>query len=70
MTDNGHHRFFRARKTCCEMLEDRGYLLSDQEKSETFKTFQARFAQADYQLRDKCFHVLHSLYELDGLVCY
>ncbi|XP_053993207.1 DNA-directed RNA polymerases I, II, and III subunit RPABC1-like [Hylaeus volcanicus] len=49
MSDNGHHRFFRARKTCCEMLEDRGYVLTEQEKAETFKTFQARFAQADYQ---------------------
>lgn len=49
MTDSEQLRFFRARKTCCEMLEDRGYLVSDLDKMESFKAFQARFHQAESQ---------------------
>ncbi|OEH77243.1 DNA-directed RNA polymerase II rpb5 [Cyclospora cayetanensis] len=36
-------RLFRARRTCCEILEDRGYLLPPQEKTEAFNEFVQRF---------------------------
>lgn len=49
MTDDGQRRLFRVRKTCCEMLEDRGYIVSRSEKNETFSEFQARFEQAEGQ---------------------
>lgn len=45
MTENSEKRFFRARKTCCELLEDRGYIVPSQEKNETFAEFSARFDQ-------------------------
>lgn len=50
MTDNDQLRLFRVRRTCCEMLEDRGFVISDLDKTENFKTFQARFQQAEGQL--------------------
>lgn len=36
-------RLFRARRTCCEILTDRGYLLPPQEKTEGFAEFVQRF---------------------------
>ncbi|PHJ17398.1 dna-directed rna polymerase [Cystoisospora suis] len=38
-------RLFRARKTCCDMLQDRGYLVPAQEKTETWNEFLQRFQE-------------------------
>ena len=38
-------RLFRARRTCCEILTDRGYLLPPHEKNENFAEFTQRFNQ-------------------------
>ncbi|EAN32265.1 DNA-directed RNA polymerases II and IV subunit 5A [Theileria parva strain Muguga] len=41
--DDEEGRLFRCRRTCCEMLEDRGYFIPVQEKLETFAEFKARY---------------------------
>lgn len=49
MTDDGEHRLFRARKTICEMLFDRGYDVSEQDSNETFQEFKQKLSACDYQ---------------------
>ncbi|ANQ09177.1 DNA-directed RNA polymerase II 23 kDa polypeptide [Plasmodium coatneyi] len=38
-------RFYKCRKTCCEMLEDRGYIITPREKLENFATFKEQFEE-------------------------
>ncbi|KAK1445196.1 DNA-directed RNA polymerase subunit Rpo5/Rpb5 like protein [Babesia gibsoni] len=45
--DDEEGRLFRCRRTCCEMLEDRGYFIPHQERLETFAEFKARFELYD-----------------------
>ncbi|AFZ81746.1 DNA-directed RNA polymerase, putative [Theileria equi strain WA] len=45
--DDEEGRLFRCRRTCCEMLEDRGYFIPSQEKLETFAEFKARYESYD-----------------------
>ncbi|EZG55401.1 putative DNA-directed RNA polymerase II [Gregarina niphandrodes] len=49
MSDDYVRRFWRCRKTCCEMLEDRGYIVSQHEKNEAFPDFMRRFDEANRQ---------------------
>ncbi|EDO08548.1 RNA polymerase Rpb5 N-terminal domain containing protein [Babesia bovis T2Bo] len=45
--DDEEGRLFRCRRTCCEMLEDRGYFIPNQERLETFAEFKARYELYD-----------------------
>ncbi|KAL3156191.1 hypothetical protein ABBQ32_012476 [Trebouxia sp. C0010 RCD-2024] len=38
-------RLFRVRKTCLEMLKDRGYLVSDEDLLESRDTFISKFSE-------------------------
>ncbi|EAA22265.1 hypothetical protein [Plasmodium yoelii yoelii] len=38
-------RFYKCRKTCCEMLEDRGYIITAREKLENFAAFKELFEE-------------------------
>eukprot|EP01054_Gregarina_sp_Poly1_P001375 Gregarina_sp_Poly_1__1374@NODE_1340_length_4345_cov_84_710145_g900_i0_p3_GENE_NODE_1340_length_4345_cov_84_710145_g900_i0NODE_1340_length_4345_cov_84_710145_g900_i0_p3_ORF_typecomplete_len207_score28_50RNA_pol_Rpb5_C/PF01191_19/8e38RNA_pol_Rpb5_N/PF03871_14/1_3e18Mrr_cat/PF04471_12/0_00022Mrr_cat/PF04471_12/1_1e03Pox_RNA_Pol_22/PF05273_13/0_029ATP_bind_3/PF01171_20/0_11ATPsynt_ab/PF00006_25/0_72_NODE_1340_length_4345_cov_84_710145_g900_i036614281 len=49
MADDYIRRFYRCRMTCCEMLEDRGFIVSAHEKGEAFNDFVTRFEQAQRQ---------------------
>ncbi|SBS93494.1 DNA-directed RNA polymerase II, putative, partial [Plasmodium ovale curtisi] len=40
-------RFYKCRKTCCEMLEDRGYVITPREKLENFAAFKELFEEND-----------------------
>ncbi|SOV18467.1 DNA-directed RNA polymerase II, putative [Plasmodium sp. gorilla clade G2] len=42
-------RFYKCRKTCCEMLEDRGYIITPREKLENFSSFKEMFEDNDRQ---------------------
>lgn len=42
-------KFYKCRKTCCEMLEDRGYLVSTNEKSISFAEFKEKFEENERQ---------------------
>nr|CEL65847.1 TPA: DNA-directed RNA polymerases I, II, and III subunit RPABC1, putative [Neospora caninum Liverpool] len=43
--EDSTRRLFRARKTCCDMLQDRGYIVSAQEKNESWNDFLQRFKE-------------------------
>ncbi|PFH36341.1 DNA-directed RNA polymerase II RPB5 [Besnoitia besnoiti] len=43
--EDSTRRLFRARKTCCDMLQDRGYIVSAQEKNESWNDFLHRFQE-------------------------
>eukprot|EP00920_Eleutheroschizon_duboscqi_P009207 GHVT01021050.1.p1 GENE.GHVT01021050.1~~GHVT01021050.1.p1 ORF type:complete len:206 (-),score=38.87 GHVT01021050.1:860-1477(-) len=43
--EDAERRFFRARRTCLELLEDRHYIVPSNEKNETFSEFRRRFAE-------------------------
>ncbi|CCF75206.2 DNA-directed RNA polymerase II subunit E [Babesia microti strain RI] len=45
-------RLFRCRRTCCEMLEDRGYFIPIQEKLEILSEFKSRYEMYD-KIRSK-----------------
>lgn len=49
MTEDNQRRLFRGRQTCCDMLEDRGYIVAGSEKNEKFENFQKRFQEAEGQ---------------------
>ncbi|UKK03025.1 DNA-directed RNA polymerase [Theileria orientalis] len=50
--DDEEGRLFRCRRTCCEMLEDRGYFIPGKERLETFAEFKARYELYD-RMRSK-----------------
>ena len=48
MADDTALRLYRVRKTVCEMLHDRGYVVSSDDLKMTFDQFKEKFPEAKY----------------------
>nr|XP_027193883.1 DNA-directed RNA polymerases I, II, and III subunit RPABC1-like [Dermatophagoides pteronyssinus] len=49
MTEDVAKNLWRCRNTCFELLQDRGYIVSNEERNESYENFSKRFAELNYQ---------------------
>eukprot|EP00918_Siedleckia_nematoides_P022101 GHVU01047565.1.p1 GENE.GHVU01047565.1~~GHVU01047565.1.p1 ORF type:complete len:212 (-),score=26.48 GHVU01047565.1:116-751(-) len=49
MSDEAKKSFFRARRTCCEMLKDRSYVVNESVQNEVYERFLEKLEEVDYQ---------------------
>eukprot|EP00921_Rhytidocystis_pertsovi_P026375 GHVQ01042536.1.p1 GENE.GHVQ01042536.1~~GHVQ01042536.1.p1 ORF type:complete len:179 (+),score=21.15 GHVQ01042536.1:133-669(+) len=70
MASESCSRLYRARKTCCEMLQDRKYIVAEQEIAETFHDFQIRFEQNERTRSRMLLIASHKANHNDRIIVY